>query len=144
MSDTCIYSDTCSESRVYIFIMIFRLGENDKNIDRQTSAPSGYVTTTSPIIIKKVDIKRETVENEPIKVKEVETATATATIQIHPPPSVKTARIKINVVKQNATENKENLIKDNDDKKDNNIKILDNNSKIHSENKITLTLPLKT
>ena len=120
------------------------MGENDKNIDRQTSAPGGYVTTTSPIIIKKVDIKRETVENEPIKVKEVETATATATIQIHPPPSVKTARIKINVVKQNATENKENLIKDNDDKKDNNIKILDNNSKIHSENKITLTLPLKT
>ena len=122
--------------------MIFRLGENDKNIDRQTSAPSGYVTTTSPIIIKKVDIKRETVENAPIR--EVETATTTATIQIHPPPSVKTARIKINVVKQNATENKENLIKDNDDKKDNNIKILDNNSKIHSENKITLTLPLKT
>ena len=118
------------------------MGENDKNIDRQTSAPSGYVTTTSPIIIKKVDIKRETVENAPIR--EVETATTTATIQIHPPPSVKTARIKINVVKQNATENKENLIKDNDDKKDNNIKILDNNSKIHSENKITLTLPLKT
>ena len=114
------------------------MGESDKNIDRQLSAPAGYVTTTSPIVIKKVDIKRETVENVPIK--EVETATATATIQIHPPPSTKTARIKINVVKQAVTENKENLIKNNDDK---DIRKLDN-SKIHTENKITLTLPLKT
>merc|ERR1719445_474912 len=84
-----------------------RSKDAEKWIDRQVSSPSGYVSTTSPIIIKKVVIKTETVKNEqPSRVKETETATATINIQ---PPTVKTARIKINVVP--GPENKENQVK---------------------------------
>ena len=83
-------------------------------MDRQISAPSGYVSSTSPIVIKRVPIIRkeeQTSSSAPmteIKKPPFATATATATIKINPP-QVRTARIKINVVKPE--ENKENLIK---------------------------------
>ena len=76
-------------------------------LDRQLSTPNGYVSTTSPITIKKVVIKRETLTNKPTsQTKDAETATATATINIQPA-VVRTARIKINVVKP-SSDNKEN------------------------------------
>lgn len=90
-----------------------RLGNSEKIIDRQTSAPSGYVSSTSPIVIKRVQIRKEepTSSSAPmneIKKPSFETATATATIKINPP-QARTARIKINVVKPE--DNKENVIK---------------------------------
>ena len=96
-----------------IDLCICRLGNSDKIIDRQTSAPSGYVSSTSPIVIKRVQIRKEepTSSSAPmneIKKPSFETATATATIKINPP-QTRTARIKINVVKPE--ENKENVIK---------------------------------
>ena len=76
-------------------------------LDRQLSTPNGYVSTTSPITIKKVVIKRETLTSKPTsQTKDAETATATATINIQPA-VVRTARIKINVVKP-SSDNKEN------------------------------------
>jgi len=93
-----------------------RSGEASQWIDRQVSAPNGYISTTSPITIKKVVIKTETVNNQPAK-KPKEAETATATINIHPP-VVKTARIKINVVRPAATENKENEIREHSVKDD--------------------------
>ena len=79
-------------------------------MDRQLSSPNGYISTTSPITIKKVVIKKETVNNPPAgHTRDTGTATATATINIQP--TVKTARIKINVVKPPSSENKENELK---------------------------------
>ena len=125
----------------YIYLSFSKIDTTEKGIDRQTSAPTGYVSTTSPIVIKKVQIKKETVENVPVKVKEV--ATATATIQIHPPPATKPARIKINVIKPTTTENKENMNKNDGDIKVN-LAHGDKSSKIPTESKITLTLPIST
>ena len=85
----------------------FRSKEAEKLLDRQLSTPNGYVSTTSPITIKKVVIKRETLTSKPTsQTKDAETATATATINIQPA-VVRTARIKINVVKP-SSDNKEN------------------------------------
>jgi len=108
--------------------------DTDRNIDRQTSAPSGYVSSTSPIIIKRVNIKKPETVSESRPSEKVETATATATIKINQPPveTAKTARIQINVIKP-VIENKENInsatIKEN---------IIETTQKIPSKNKITL------
>lgn len=87
-----------------------RLGDSEKIIDRQISAPSGYVSSTSPIVIKRVQIKKEEPASSSAPTtdmkKPFETATATATIRIDPP-QARASRIKINVVKPE--ENKENL-----------------------------------
>ena len=96
----------------WIYLCIRRLGDPEKIIDRQISAPSGYVSSTSPIVIKRVQIRKEelTSSSAPTteKKKPFETATATATIKINPP-QARSSRIKINVVKPE--ENKENVIK---------------------------------
>lgn len=84
-----------------------RSKEAEKWLDRQLSTPNpnGYISTTSPITIKKVVIKRETLNSQPQReTQDIETATATATINIQPP-VMRTARIKINVV---SSDNKEN------------------------------------
>ena len=95
----------------------FRSKESEKWIDRQISAPNGYISTTSPITIKKIVIKKETVNDqkpeEPSKT-EARTETSTATVKIHQPAGGKTARIKINVVRSPGlagTDNKENQMK---------------------------------
>ena len=88
------------------------MGDPEKIIDRQISAPSGYVSSTSPIVIKRVQIRKEEQTSSSAPTTEMkkpfETATATATIKINSP-QARTSRIKINVVKPE--ENKENVIK---------------------------------
>ena len=37
----------------------------DKLVDRQTSAPTGYVSSTSPIVIKRLNIKKEAASPAP-------------------------------------------------------------------------------
>ena len=95
----------------------FRSKESEKWIDRQVSAPNGYISTTSPITIKKIVIKKETVNDqkpeEPSKT-EARTETSTATVKIQQPAGGRTARIKINVVRSpglTGTDNKENQMK---------------------------------
>jgi len=94
-----------------------RSRSKEKWIDRQVSAPNGYISTTSPITIKKIVIKKETVKDpgtDKTETKtETRTATSTATVNIHQPTGGRTARIKINVVRPPGpgTDDKENQMK---------------------------------
>ena len=94
-------------------ILPFYLRSKEKWIDRQVSAPNGYISTTSPITIKKIVIKKETVKDpgqDKTETKtETRTATSTATVNIHQPTGGRTARIKINVVRP--PDDKENQMK---------------------------------
>ena len=125
---------------VFNFFTVVRPCDADKLVDRQTSAPTGYVSSTSPIVIKRLHIKKEAASPAPAPApakERVETATATATIQIQPPATARPARIKINVVRTHG-EGKENVDQDTSNS------TTDTKTKIHPDNQVTLTLPLKT
>ena len=122
--------------------VFYRSGDSEKMIDRQISAPSGYVSSTSPIVIKRVHIKKEESSSVPTSTKlrePVDTVTATATIKITPAQARTARRIKINVVKPE--ENKENVIKPTDKTIAEDSRA-ETDQKVHTD-KITLTLPLK-
>ena len=127
----------------WIDLCIRRLGDSEKIIDRQISAPSGYVSSTSPIVIKRVQIRKEEQASSSAPMtdmkKPFETATATATIRIDPP-QARTARIKINVVKPE--ENKENVIKQAEKKLTDDCKPK-SDQRVHID-KVTLSLKTKS
>ena len=127
----------------WIYLCIRRLGDPEKIIDRQISAPSGYVSSTSPIVIKRVQIRKEDQTSSSAPTTEMkkpfETATATATIKINSP-QARTSRIKINVVKPE--ENKENVIKPAEKKLTDDCKPK-SDQKINKD-KITVSLKTKT
>ena len=127
----------------WIYLCIRRLGDPEKIIDRQISAPSGYVSSTSPIVIKRVHIRKEEQTSSSAPTTEMkkpfETATATATIKINSP-QARTSRIKINVVKPE--ENKENVIKPAEKKLTDDCKPK-SDQKINKD-KITVSLKTKT
>ena len=127
----------------WIYLCIRRLGDPEKIIDRQISAPSGYVSSTSPIVIKRVQIRKEEQTSSSAPTTEMkkpfETATATATIKINSP-QARTSRIKINVVKPE--ENKENVIKPAEKKLTDDCKPK-SDQKINKD-KITVSLKTKT
>ena len=127
----------------WIYLCIRRLGDPEKIIDRQISAPSGYVSSTSPIVIKRVQIRKEEQTSSSAPTTEMkkpfETATATATIKKNSP-QARTSRIKINVVKPE--ENKENVIKPAEKKLTDDCKPK-SDQKINID-KITVSLKTKT
>merc|ERR1711997_1007575 len=70
-----------------------RSRSKEKWIDRQTSAPNGYISTTSPITIKKIVIKKEPAKDPSPSPSNTETRseTSTATVNIHQPTAGQTA-----------------------------------------------------
>ena len=140
------YIHNCQKIRTigsWLDLCIRRLGDSEKNIDRQISAPSGYVSSTSPIVIKRVQIRKEEPASSSAPTtamkKPFETATATATIRIDPP-QTRASRIKINVVKPE--DNKENVRRPAEKKMTDDCKPK-SDQKVHID-KVTLSLKTKS